>query len=248
MSSYARNAVGFAAPRKVRRAASAEYRRKVARTRMDVHHMPEGRVHAVLTVTLPGGQAFRFTGEADAEVLYALALRAWRRAGNEVGGFEGRDVPGYNAFRRKFMADWKSGAYDGTPHKSYSGKVFDRVIIDARKRFGVHRTGGFLNDLWGGVESVAKDVAQSGVLKVAGDALSLLGPVLPPPANAAAMTAGAALKGVRALTAAKAHLANGNRDAAAKLVKHAAATVPRALRPVVAEQSERVYALLLKPS
>jgi hypothetical protein len=80
--------------------------------------------------------------------------------------------------------------------------------------------GSFLGDVWKGVKKVTKKVATSGVFKVATSALALAAPALGPLAPAALAAAGA-LKATRALVAARAHSAKGNKDAAAKLVAYA---------------------------
>jgi hypothetical protein len=61
----------------------ADVRRSIFRQRIDYHWLPDKRIEAVLTVTLPDGHSFRFTAQADPhEIAAALA-----QLHPEIGGF-----------------------------------------------------------------------------------------------------------------------------------------------------------------
>lgn len=61
----------------------ADVRRHLFRQRLDYHWLPDHRIEAVLTVTLPDGHSFRFTAQADPHEI-ASVLAAMHP---EVGGF-----------------------------------------------------------------------------------------------------------------------------------------------------------------
>lgn len=139
---------------------NADALKQMCRYRLDYRWQPDGRLTAILTVTLMDGHVMRFTSSADPRAV-ATQIMGMRP---EVGSFLGK--------------------------------------------------------VWKGVKKVTKKVATSGVFKIASTALAAAAPVLGPIAPAA-LAASAGMKATTALLAARTHAANGNKDAAAKLVAYA---------------------------
>lgn len=60
-----------------RKQALALYRQHIARQRLDYEWLPNGTIRATLTITLPHGNEFRFTGEGDPRAI-AMLVRGSR--------------------------------------------------------------------------------------------------------------------------------------------------------------------------
>lgn len=244
MSSYASNEVGINAPLALRRAAVAAYRKKVARTHLGVRRTSTGRVVAVLVVTLPDGHRFRFTGEADPDIVMALALRAWRRMRppEVAGDWKGmlrfvKELKAHKDDRAWVTAQMRDDGFDAAK----GAPEIKAWFAHRSSKYGFHRSKGFLSELGKVAKIVGPIVAVAATVATAGALLPLAaGAVVA--ASGAMKKAGKTLKAVRALNAAQVHLDNGNTDAARKLVRHVVQTVPRPLQAVAREQATAIHA------
>lgn len=74
-----------------------EWRKNVARTRIDYRWTKDGRVRAILTVTFGAGTSFRFVADSDPRVIMAVI----REQNPEVGGFLGNVFKGIKKIAKK---------------------------------------------------------------------------------------------------------------------------------------------------